>query len=253
VKAHPVNITCVQVYAPTTSVETADTEDFYRHLHAALNETMRKDVLILMGDWKAKTGKGEKPGTVGRYGLGNSNEAGEQLLEFCEENDLFLANTYLEQPEQRLYIWTSPDGQYKNQLTIYLAEDDAEVPLSQWKRPDADCLSDNLLTATLRIKLKNAQPVKKGWKLDIDNIPEEYKNEIKQKLATINLQGKNSRGNMESLEGHLQRGGRQNHPEKKKEKQTQLYVPRHIQGRGEQAKNENRRKLGQSKKTKWRY
>jgi len=59
-------------------------------------------------------------------------------------------------------------------------------------RPDTDCGFDHdLLTATVRIKLKNTQ-VKKGWKLDRDNTPEEYKNEIKHKLATINLQGRNS-------------------------------------------------------------
>jgi len=62
-KAHPVNITCVQVYAPTTSVETTDIEDFYRNLHVALNKTPRKDVL--MGYGNVKIGKGEEPGTVG--------------------------------------------------------------------------------------------------------------------------------------------------------------------------------------------
>jgi len=61
------------------------------------------------------------------------------------------------------------------------------------RRPDADCGSDHeLLTATIRIKLKKTQQAKKGCKLDIDNIPEEYKNEIKQKLATISIQGRNS-------------------------------------------------------------
>ena len=57
---------------------------------------------------------------------------------------------------------------------------------------------------------------------------------------------------MESLEGHFQRGGRQNHPEERKENRTHLDAPAHIEGRGEQAKNENGRKLGGSKKTKWR-
>ena len=54
--------------------------------------------------------------------------------------------------------------------------------------------------------------MKKGWKLDIDNIPEEYKNKIEQKLATISLQGKNSE---ESLEGYFQGGDRQNHPKER--------------------------------------
>ena len=119
VKAHPVNITCVQAYAPTTSADTVDI-DFYRNLHLALNDTLRKDVLILMGDWGSKIGKREEPGTVGRYGLGSRNEAGEQLLEFCKENALFIANTYFEQPERRLYTWTSPDGQHKNQIDYIL-------------------------------------------------------------------------------------------------------------------------------------
>ena len=106
VKADPVNITCAQVYAPTTSADTADIEDIYRNLHLTLNETLRKDVLILMGDCNSKMGKGEEPGTVGRYGLGSRNEAGERLLDFCEENALFIANTCFEQTEQGLYKWT---------------------------------------------------------------------------------------------------------------------------------------------------
>jgi len=132
-KAHLVNITCVQVYAPTTSTETADIEELNRNRHSTLNEVPRKDVLIIMGDWNTKIAKGEEPGMVGKYGLGNRNEAGERLLEFCDENALFLANTYFEKPEQRLYTWTSPDGQYRNQIdyTVYSAEDDGEVLFSQ--------------------------------------------------------------------------------------------------------------------------
>jgi exonuclease III len=71
-----VNITYVQVYAPTTSAEAGYIEDFYSDLQEALNEIPKKDVFVIMGDWNAKIGKGE-PGTVGRHGLGNRNEAGE--------------------------------------------------------------------------------------------------------------------------------------------------------------------------------
>jgi hypothetical protein len=120
VKAHPVNITCVQVYTPTTSAETADIEEVYRNLQSVLNKIPRKDVLILMGVLNSKIGKKEEPLTVGKCGLGNRNEAREWPLEFCEENALFLANTYFEQLEPRLYTWTSQDDLYKNQIDYIL-------------------------------------------------------------------------------------------------------------------------------------
>ena len=103
VEARPVNITWVQVYAPTNGADKKDIEEFYRSLQSVMNEIPRKDVVILMGDWNTKIGKGEESETVGKYGLGNRNDAGERLLEFCEENALFIANTFFKQPERRLY------------------------------------------------------------------------------------------------------------------------------------------------------
>jgi exonuclease III len=207
VQAHPGNITCILVYGPTASAETADIGDFYGSLHSALNKTPKKDVLILMGDWNCKIGKGEEPGMVGRYGLGNRKEAREGLLEFCEENDLFLANTYFEQPERRLYTWTSPDGQYRNQIDyIFDGRRWRSAFQSVESRPDANCGSDHkLLTAKVRIKLKNSQLTEKGWRLDIKNIPEEYKTEIKQELGTINTQGGNSEEIWKALKDTLRR------------------------------------------------
>jgi len=87
------------------------------------------------------------------------------------------------------------------------------------------------LTSVLAIKLKNTKQERKGWKLGIDIIPEEYKNEIEQKYNKPTR--KKFRGNMESLEGHFQGGGRQNNPEERKVKWTQLDVPGHVEGYGE--------------------
>jgi hypothetical protein len=98
------------------------------------------------------------------------------------------------------------------------------------------------LTSVLAIKLRSTKQVKKGWKLDIDNIPEEYKNEIEQEYNKPTR--KKFRGNKESLEIHFQGGGRRNNPKERKVKWTQLDVSGHVEGHGEQAKNENGRKLG---------
>ena len=62
-------------------------------------------------DWNAKVGSQETPGVTGKFGLGVQNEAGQRLIEFCQENALVMANTLFQQHKRRLYTWTSPDDQ----------------------------------------------------------------------------------------------------------------------------------------------
>ena len=81
-----------------------------------------KDVLYIIGDWNAKVGRQEIPAVTGKFGLEVQNEAGQRLIEFCQENALVIANTLFQQHKRRLYTWTSPDGQYWNQrLMIFFA------------------------------------------------------------------------------------------------------------------------------------
>ena len=72
--------------------------------------TPKKDVLFIIGDWNAKIGSQETPGITGKFGLRVQNEAGQRLIEFCQENALVIANTLFQQHKRRLYTWTSPDG-----------------------------------------------------------------------------------------------------------------------------------------------
>ena len=80
----------------------------------------QKDVLFIIGDWNAKGGSHETPGVTGKFGLGIQNEAGQRLIEFCQENALAIANTLFQQHKRRLYTWTSPDGQHRNQIDSIL-------------------------------------------------------------------------------------------------------------------------------------
>ena len=81
----PFNITVIQVYAPTSNTEEAEVEQFYEDLQHLSKLTPKKDVLFIIGDWNAKVGSQETPGVVGRFGLGIWNEAGQRLIEFCQE------------------------------------------------------------------------------------------------------------------------------------------------------------------------
>ena len=108
----PFNITVIQVYAPTSNAEEAEVERFYEDLQDLLELTAKKDVLFIIGDWNAKVGSQETPGVTCKFSFGVQNEAGQRLIEFCQENILVIANTLFQQHRRRLYTWTSPDGQH---------------------------------------------------------------------------------------------------------------------------------------------
>ena len=97
------NITVIQVYALTSNAEEAEVERFYEDLQDLLELTPPKDVLFIIGDWNAKVGSQETPGVTGKFGLGVQNEAGQRLIEFCQENALIIANTLFQQHKRRIY------------------------------------------------------------------------------------------------------------------------------------------------------
>ena len=85
----PFNITVIHVYAPTSNAEEAEVEQFYEDLQGLLELTPKKDVLFIIGDWNAKVGSQ----VTGKFCLGIQNEAGQGLIEFCQENALAIKKT----------------------------------------------------------------------------------------------------------------------------------------------------------------
>ena len=130
----PFNITVIQVYAPTSNTEEAEVEQFYEDLYDLLELTPKKDVLFIIGDWNAKEESQDILGVTGKFGLGGQNEAGQTLIEFCQENALVIANTFFQQQKRSFYTWTSPDGQTKIRLIIFFAAKDGEALYSQQKQ-----------------------------------------------------------------------------------------------------------------------
>ena len=112
----PFNITVIQAYALTSNAKKAEVEWLYEDLQDLLELTPQKYVLFIIEDWNAKVGSQETPGVTGKFGLGIRNEAGQRLTEFFQENALVIANTLFQQHKRRLYTWTSPDSQHRNQV-----------------------------------------------------------------------------------------------------------------------------------------
>ena len=93
----------IHVYVLISNTEKAEAEQFYEDLQDLLELTPKKDILFIIGDWNAKVGSQETPGVTGKFGLGIRNEAGQRLIEFCQENALVIANTVFQQYKRRLY------------------------------------------------------------------------------------------------------------------------------------------------------
>ena len=153
---------------------------FYEDLQDLLELTAKKDVLFIIGDWNAKVGSQETPGVTGKFGLGVQNEAGQMLIEFCQENTLVIANTLFQQHKRQLYKWTSPDGQYQNQIDYSLCSERWRRSIESTKpRLGTDCGSNHeLLTAKFRLKLKKVGKTTRPFRYDLNQIPYDYTVEV---------------------------------------------------------------------------
>ena len=147
------NITVIQVYALTSNAEEAEVEWFYEDLQDLLELTPKKDVPFIIGDWNAKVGSQETPGVTGKFGFGVQNEAGQRLIEFCQEYAVDMANTLFQQHRRKLYTWISPDEQYQNQIDYSLCSQRWRSSIQSAKtRLGDDCGSDHeLLIAKFRL------------------------------------------------------------------------------------------------------
>ena len=164
------SITVIQVYAPTNNAGEAEVEWFYEDLQDLLELTPKKDVLFIIWDWNAKVGSQDIPGITGKFGLGVQNEAGQRLIEFCQENTLVIANTLFLQHKRRLYTWTSPDDQCQNLTDYTLCGQRWRSSIQSAKtRPGADCGSDHeLLIAKFRLKMKKVGKTTRPFRYDLN-------------------------------------------------------------------------------------
>ena len=159
-------------------------ERFYEDLQDLLELTCIKDVLFIIEDWNAKVGSQETPGVTGKFGLGVQNEVGQRLTEFCQEKALVIANTLFQQHKRRLYTWTSPDVQHRNQTDYILCSQKWRSSIQSAKtRLGADCGSDHeLLITKFRLKLKKVQKTTISFRYDLNQIPCNYTVEVRNRF-----------------------------------------------------------------------
>ena len=158
-------------------------------LQDLLEPTPPKDVLFIIGVWNAKVGCQEISGAMGKFGLGVQDEAGQRLIEFCQENTLVIANTLFQQHKRRLYTWTSLDGQYRNQFDYILCRQRWRSSIQSAKtRPGADCGSNyELFIAKFRLKLKKLGKITRPFRYDLNQILYDYTVEVRNRFNGLDL------------------------------------------------------------------
>ena len=155
IQAKPVDFLITQVYAPTEEDEESVKDNFYANLEKVIKESKKAfDQLVVLGDFNAKVGDDREPGIIGPFGLGDRNNNGERLVDFCREQNLFAANTWFEQ--KKFHTWTAPNGITENQIDFILVSRRFRNSVQNAKvRFDADCGSDhNPVVAKILTKLK---------------------------------------------------------------------------------------------------
>ena len=174
-EAKPFDLVIVQVYAPTSEYSEEELEDFYEDVQKAINQTKSTDIVYIIGDMNAKIGKGKEEQTVGHYGLGERNERGDRMVQFCKENELVVTNTFFKQHPRRVYAWQSPGDMYRNQIDYIMIKQRYKNSIKNVQTyPGADVNSDHcLLVAKMKLRLKIPKKSTRKMQVDLNALKEE--------------------------------------------------------------------------------
>ena len=175
-RASPFNITIIQVYAPTSSYDDSEVDEFYREIQSLVDQTPKQDILVVQGDWNAKVGEDAQDdwGEVcGPFCNTETNDRGLKLLDFATDNNLVLANILGNHKPSRRWTWHSPDGTHHNQTDYILAKKRFRSGIKVARTlPGADVGSDHdMVMMTFQTRLKNSRkPTQPRIRFDLEKL-----------------------------------------------------------------------------------
>ena len=111
-------LSIIQVYVPTNEANVEDKDNFYEQLQTVVDSVHKHDILLVMGDLNAKVGEDNEgyENIIGSHGVGERNDKGERLVDFCGLNNLVITGIIFLHKLMHKQIWTSPGGRTKNQI-----------------------------------------------------------------------------------------------------------------------------------------
>ena len=169
-KGSPIDVNIIQVYAPTTDHDEDMIESFYQKLEEVRKQTKEHEITIIMGDLNAKVGEGGDGDVVGGFGLGEQNERGDRLVEWCGRWRQVILNSWYRQHPRYLWTWRSPGHRYRNQIDYITINKRFRNAVTKVKTfPGADCGGncDHVpVVAEVKLKLKRFKKAKKTLRKD---------------------------------------------------------------------------------------
>ncbi|XP_041107422.1 craniofacial development protein 2-like [Polyodon spathula] len=222
IRGKPLNVTVLQVYAPKTDAPEDESERFYAKIEEALEQVPKKDIIYIMGDFNAKVGSHEEVNIIGRCGLGERNDAGDHLVQFCHENHLRVSNTWFIQPKRHLYTWTAPNGQHCNQIDYILCSRCWKSSVLAIKTfPSADYGSDHeLLVATIKVKFCNIKKNAPPKRFDVSKVPVSYAVAVKNRFKLLGNANKQPDKLWQEFQSTIIKTAQEHIPYKKLEKRS---------------------------------
>ena len=185
------NVNIVQVYAPTADKSDEEIESFYNDLHSITRTLKKEDMNLIMGDFNAKVGSSRIDGVTGGFGLGETNERGMTLIDFCRAEEFTIKNTFYKLHPRRLYTWKSPqdaEGRIvRNQIDYLLINKRFQNSMTRAAAyPGADIGSDhNPVIGTIKTKFHRTKPkIIMGVRFDTEKLKNlKFKEEVMKEMV----------------------------------------------------------------------
>lgn len=170
------NINLIQVYAPTADKSDEEIEEFYSQIQEISKSVKKQDINIIMGDFNAKVGAGKVKDVAGEYGLGARNDRGNTLVQFCQQEEYVIKNTFFKMSPRRLYTWKAPSDKgnkiVRNQIDYFMTNKRFQNSMTRVAAyPGADIGSDhNPIVADLRVRFKKLKKMEGSKSFDIEKL-----------------------------------------------------------------------------------
>nr|XP_049705654.1 transposon TX1 uncharacterized 149 kDa protein [Helicoverpa armigera] len=200
INTHSGPVLLISAYAPTLQASPEDKDAFYEDLCHCLTTSNRSDKLLLLGDFNARIGNNQNnwPDCVGLHGIGNMNENGQRLLEFCASHSLCITNTYFHTKAAHKVSWRHPRSGHWHQLDFIITRRrDLRDILNARTYHSGDCDTDHSLvmakTRLIAKKIHSANNVSRRIKINTKSAIDErlynrFNREIENKLSPETLE-----------------------------------------------------------------